>query len=216
MKQITLALFTLFTLSACTSSKTVFHKKWTTKQAPENFVARFETTKGNIDIEVERKLSPKAVDRFYQLVKYNFFEDGTFYRVVPNFVAQFGNTDTIVSNQWKKFIVEDEPVIAGNSKGALSFARAGKNTRDLDLFINLKDNHRLDTINSNEVVGFPSFGKVVNGMNVVESLYDGYAGQTMEDEEIFNSTKLMRERYPKLDRILNAKIIKQKKKKAVK
>lgn len=213
MKKITLAFCTLITLSACSSSKTVFHKKWTTKQAPENFVARFETTKGNIDIEVERKLSPKAVDRFYQLVKYNFFKDGTFYRVVPNFVAQFGNTDTIVSNQWKKFIVEDEPVVAGNFKGALSFARAGKNTRDLDLFINLKDNHRLDTINSNDVVGFPSFGKVVNGMNVVESLYDGYAGQTMNDEEIFNSTKLMRERYPNLDRILNAKIIKQKKKK---
>ncbi len=213
MKQLTLALFTLITLSACTTNKTGFNKKWTTKQAPENFVARFETTKGNIDIEIERKLSPKAVDRFYQLVKYNFFEDGTFYRVVPNFVAQFGNTDTIVSNQWKKTIIEDEPVIAGNNKGALSFARAGKNTRDLDLFINLKDNHRLDTINSNGVVGFPSFGKVVGGMNVVESLYDGYSGETMKDEEIFNSTKLMRERYPKLDRILNAKILKLKKKK---
>ena len=213
MKQLTLALFTLITLSACTTNKTGFNKKWTTKQAPENFVARFETTKGNIDIEIERKLSPKAVDRFYQLVKYNFFEDGTFYRVVPNFVAQFGNTDTIVSNQWKKTIIEDEPVIAGNNKGALSFARAGKNTRDLDLFINLKDNHRLDTINSNGVVGFPSFGKVVGGMNVVESLYDGYSGETMKDEEIFNSTKLMRERYPKLDRILNAKILKLKKNK---
>ncbi len=213
MKQLTLALFTLITLSACTTNKTGFNKKWTTKQAPENFVARFETTKGNIDIEIERKLSPKAVDRFYQLVKYNFFEDGTFYRVVPNFVAQFGNTDTIVSNQWKKTIIEDEPVIAGNNKGALSFARAGKNTRDLDLFINLKDNHRLDTINSNGVVGFPSFGKVVGGMNVVESLYDGYSGETMKDEEIFNSTKLMRERYPKLDRILNAKILRLKKKK---
>ena len=213
MKQLTLVLFTLITLSACTTNKTGFNKKWTTKQAPENFVARFETTKGNIDIEIERKLSPKAVDRFYQLVKYNFFEDGTFYRVVPNFVAQFGNTDTIVSNQWKKTIIEDEPVIAGNNKGALSFARAGKNTRDLDLFINLKDNHRLDTINSNGVVGFPSFGKVVGGMNVVESLYDGYSGETMKDEEIFNSTKLMRERYPKLDRILNAKILKLKKKK---
>ena len=213
MKQLTLVLFTLITLSACTTNKTGFNKKWTTKQAPENFVARFETTKGNIDIEVERKLSPKAVDRFYQLVKYNFFEDGTFYRVVPNFVAQFGNTDTIVSNQWKKTIIEDEPVIAGNNKGALSFARAGKNTRDLDLFINLKDNHRLDTINSNGVVGFPSFGIVVGGMNIVESLYNGYSGETMKDEEIFNSTKLMRERYPKLDRILNAKILKLKKKK---
>ena len=213
MKQLTLVLFTLITLSACTTNKTGFNKIWTTKQAPENFVARFETTKGNIDIEIERKLSPKAVDRFYQLVKYNFFEDGTFYRVVPNFVAQFGNTDTIVSNQWKKTIIEDEPVIAGNNKGALSFARAGKNTRDLDLFINLKDNHRLDTINSNGVVGFPSFGKVVGGMNVVENLYDGYSGETMKDEEIFNSTKLMRERYPKLDRILNAKILKLKKKK---
>ena len=213
MKQLTLVLFTLITLSACTTNKTGFNKKWTTKQAPENFVARFETTKGNIDIEIERKLSPKAVDRFYQLVKYNFFEDGTFYRVVPNFVAQFGNTDTIVSNQWKKTIIEDEPVIAGNNKGALSFARAGKNTRDLDLFINLKDNHRLDTINSNGVVGFPSFGIVVGGMNIVESLYNGYSGETMKDEEIFNSTKLMRERYPKLDRILNAKILKLKKKK---
>ena len=61
MKQITLALFTLITLSACTSSKTVFHKKWTTKQAPENFVARFETTKGNIDMDrLEKANEAKA------------------------------------------------------------------------------------------------------------------------------------------------------------
>ncbi len=209
MKQIILSLFSILTLSACSTAN--FNPKWINKQAPENYTARLETTKGNIDIEIDRKLSPKAADRFYQLVKYHYFEDGTFYRVVPNFVAQFGNTDTIVANQWKKFKVADEPVIAGNKKGTLSFARAGKDTRDLDLFINLKDNNRLDTVSSNGVIGFPTFGNVIRGMDIVEKLFDGYAGETMKDDSIFNSTKLMRERYPKLDRILKAKIIKKSK-----
>jgi peptidyl-prolyl cis-trans isomerase A (cyclophilin A) len=208
MKHLILSLFVIFTLANCTSNKTTFNKKWVTKEAPEKYVARFETTKGLVDIEVERKLSPKAADRFYQLVKYHYFDDATFYRVIPNFVAQFGNNDTIINNEWKKYKIEDEPVIAGNKKGALSFARAGKETRDLDLFINLKDNHRLDTINSNGVKGFPAFGQVIKGMDIVEKFYDGYAGETMKDDEIFNNKQFMRQKYPKLDRIIKTKIIK--------
>ena len=210
MRNKILGFIALFSLTSCTTN-TVVKEKWTTKKAPEVFVARLMTTKGNIDIEVERKLSPNAADRFYQLVKYDFFKDGTFYRVVPNFVAQFGNTDTVIANQWKKYKVLDEPVINGNKKGTLSFARYGKDTRELDLFINLNHNARLDTASYDGAVGFPTFGNVINDMDVVNSLYNDYGEATMKEDEIYNSTAAMRSKFPKLDVIKKAKIIKKSK-----
>lgn len=207
MKNIFLILITLTSLISCNHKK--FDKTWTTKQAPNLYVARLQTTKGSIDIEVERKLSPNAADRFYQLLKHDFFVNGTFYRVVPGFVAQFSNTDTLIANPWKTVKVLDEPVIAGNNKGFLSFARLGKNSRDIDLFINLNNNNRLDTFAFEGVTGFPSFGKVIAGWNVVENLYGDYGEQTMSDEEAFNDIKLLRSKYPKLDRIIGATIIKE-------
>nr|WP_317632208.1 peptidylprolyl isomerase [uncultured Flavobacterium sp.] len=207
MKNIFLILITLTSLISCNHKK--FDKAWATKQAPNLYVARLQTTKGNIDIEVERKLSPNAADRFYQLVKHDFFVNGTFYRVVPGFVAQFSNTDTLIANPWKTVKVLDEPVIAGNNKGFLSFARLGKNSRDIDLFINLNNNNRLDTVSFEGVTGFPSFGKVIAGWNVVENLYGDYGEQTMSDEAAFNDIKLLRSKYPKLERIIGATIIKE-------
>ena len=195
-------------LTCC--SKATFNSKWTKETAPENFTARFETSKGTFDIKVNRTRSPMAVDRFYQFLKHHLYDNTLFYRVVPDFVVQFGNGDTTKTNSWNKFKVPDEEVLKSNTKGALSYARDGKDTRGNDLFINLKNNTRLDTVNYNGVKGFPSFGDVVKGMEVVESIYSGYGNATMKQ---YDSLSPNREKYlkafPKLDFIKKAYILKE-------
>lgn len=200
-------IITLFLLIGC--AKSVYKTKWTTVKSPDIFVTRFETSKGNFDIQINRVSSPKAADRFYQLVKNHFFDTTLFYRVVPDFVAQFGISDSTKTAQWQKTKIPDEEVRQSNIKGALSFARAGKETRHDHLYINLKDNLRLDTINRNGVKGFPAFGNVINGMNVVEKLYSGYGNETMSKVDTLNYTQLLK-KFPKLDLINKVYILRKK------
>ena len=199
MKKIILALVILLCISC---GPKMFQAKWASEIAPETFVARFETSKGNFDIEVQRIWSPKAADRFYQLVKYEYFNRGIFYRVIPDFVAQFGSSDTISKNRWNSIKLPDEKVVLGNTKGTLSFARSGKETRATDLYINLKDNSRLDTINYNDVVGFPAFGRIIKGMEVVNDIYSGYEGESASKLELlYSERRKYFEEFPKLDTI---------------
>jgi len=204
MKKSLVLLF--FVLLSC--SKPGFKPEWATEKAPDIFSAKFETTKGDFEVEVKREYSPKAVDRFYQLVKHGYYDNGMFYRVVPDFVVQFGNTDTLAMNQWRKFKVPDEPVLLPNKKGTISFARDGEESRDLELFINLVDNPKLDTTNFNEVRGFPAFGKVTKGMKIIESLYSGYGEETMEKYEgMYLNRPQFYQAFPKLDLIQKAYIV---------
>lgn len=203
-----LLVFFLMILILLGCTKPVFKSDWIDKTAPESFVTRFETSKGSFDILLNKKESPKAVDRYYQLVKHHFFDNGIFYRVDSNFVVQFGISDTIKLNYWRKYKVPDEKVIKGNTKGSISFAISGKETRGTDLFINLKDNSKLDTINYAGVTGFPSFGYVIRGMEVVESIYAGYGDNvfTKFDTLYLNPTHFL-EIFPKLDVIQKAYIL---------
>jgi len=198
MRKVQLVVLLIVLTFGC-SPKT-FNIKWTKEIAPENFTTRFETSKGNFDIALERSLSPKAADRFYQLVKHKFFDNSLFYRVNPGFVAQFGGNDSVAYKKWNSVTVPDEVVKQGNTKGTFSFARGGKGTRTSDLFINLGNNSRLDTLFYNEVRGFPSFGKVTSGMEVVEKLYSGYSDSTMEhfDLMITNRQEFLK-KFPDLD-----------------
>lgn len=205
MKRISIVLL-LLAITSC--SKTIFKSSWVHEKAPENFITRFETTKGNFDISIIRSASPHAVDRFYQLVKHHMLDSVLIYRVVPNFVAQFGITDTLKTNPWKKFKVLDEKVINSNIKGTLSFARSTKDTRDFDLFINLENNTRLDTVDYEKVIGFPAFGTVIKGMDVVETFYSGYENQTMDKyDSLASNKKEFLKMFPKLDIIQKAYIV---------
>lgn len=206
MKYLLICILAFF-LVCC--SKTTFNPKWTKKTAPPSYTARFETSKGNFDIQVTRGWSPQAADRLHQLLTHHFYDHQLFYRVVPNFVVQFGNIDTTVTKKWEKFKVADEPVLKSNLKGYVSFARAGKETRGNDLFINLKDNVRLDTVSPVGVRGYPVLGYVTNGMDVVEKFYSEYGNKTMD---VYDSLSANRNKYlslfPKLDSITKAYIIK--------
>jgi peptidyl-prolyl cis-trans isomerase A (cyclophilin A) len=179
------------------------------KQAPKTYTATFETTRGDFTIEVQRDLSPAAADRLYQLLKARYYDNTAFYRVVPNFVVQFGDTDTLAMKKWETIKVPDEPVKMGNNRGTLSFARAGKETRAADLFINLRDNNRLDTITYEGVTGFPAFGRVTRGMETVEQLYGGYGDTALEDPNLYANPALFRKAFPKLDTIRKAYLVRK-------
>ena len=139
---------------------------------PDSFVVAFETSRGRFDVMAHTDWSPAGVDRFYQLVNVHFYDDARFFRVVKDFVAQFGIPgDPSRNKAWRLRRLADEQVRHGNVRGALSYARGGPGTRTVQLFINLKDNARLDTLNG---YGFPAFAEVVSGMSVVDSLYQGY------------------------------------------
>lgn len=204
-----LIIIAAFFLVCC--SKSTFNPQWAKEKAPPTFNARFETSKGNFDIEVTRAWSPEAADRLHQLLTHHFYDNQYFYRVVPNFVVQFGNIDTTVNKKWEKFKVADEPVLKSNLKGYVSFARAGKETRGNDLFINLKDNARLDTVHAEGIVGYPVLGKVTSGMDVVEKFYSEYGNKTMD---VYDSLSANRKKYlslfPKMDSIKKAYILKSK------
>jgi len=139
---------------------------------PDSFVVAFETSRGRFDVMARTQWAPVGVDRFYQLVSVHYYDDARFFRVVKDFVAQFGlPADPSRNKAWRARRIADEPVRHGNLRGTLSYARGGAGTRTTQLFINLKDNARLDTANT---FGFPAFAEVISGMSVVDSLYQGY------------------------------------------
>ena len=140
-----------------------------TEQAPPVYKAKFDTSKGTFEIQVHRDWAPTGADRFYNLVKNGFFDNTRFFRVVSGFMVQFGlNGDPSVSAQWRQARIRDDQVKQSNTRGMVTFATAGPNTRTTQVFINFGDNNRLDGM------GFAPFGQVVTGMNVVDALYSGY------------------------------------------
>ena len=137
--------------------------------APAAFKVKFETSKGDFVVQVNKEWAPIGADRFYQLVQSNFFDNVRFFRVIAGFMAQFGiSADPKTAALWETQKIPDDPVKQSNTKGRITFATAGPNTRTTQMFINLVDNTRLDDS------GFAPFGEVVSGMDVVERLYSGY------------------------------------------
>ena len=207
-----LLLLSIMILSSCATKK--FKEKWLEKKAPETFTARFETTQGNFDVKAVREWSPEGVDRLYQLIKNEYYIDVPIFRVVPNFVAQFGiHNDSIINNAWSKRGIIDEPVLEKNAKMTVAFARGGIKTRSNQIFINLKDNYRLDKLAYSGVTGFPVIAKVVEGEEVVLKFYDGYGdalGRKQDSIAKFGNAYL-KKKYPKVDYIKKAYILKDKK-----
>ncbi|WP_339662082.1 peptidylprolyl isomerase [uncultured Polaribacter sp.] len=207
MKKI-LLLISIILLSSCATAK--FKEKWLKEEAPNTFKARFETTQGNFDIVARRLWSPKGVDRLFQMIKNNYYTDVAIFRVVPNFVAQFGiHNDSLINKSWEKGI-PDEPVLAKNDSMSISFARGGVATRSNQIFINLKNNKRLDTLAYSGVTGFPVIAKVIDGKENVYKFYDGYGDKLGHKQDSITKfgNKFLREKFPKVDYIIKAYIIK--------
>ena len=175
-------------------------------KAPETFQVKFVTTRGDFTVTVNRAWAPIGSDRFYNLVKHHFYDNASFFRVVPGFVVQFGiNAYPPVSAAWDNANIQDEPVIQSNKRGYLTYAKTSlPNTRSTQIFINLKDNAGLDR------QGFAPFGVVDGkGMNVVDMLYDQYTESSgPEQDKISQLGKPYLDKYfPKLDSIKTATLV---------
>lgn len=141
-----------------------------TAQAPAVFKADFDTTKGKFVIEVHRDWAPLGADRFYNLVKIGYYNGAPFFRVIKGFMVQFGiNADPAVNAKWIDAKIPDDPSAGhSNTRGMVTFATAGPNTRTTQVFINYADNASLDS------QGFVPFGQVTAGMDVVDNLNGQY------------------------------------------
>jgi peptidyl-prolyl cis-trans isomerase A (cyclophilin A) len=190
---------------AATYDRALLHPALLKDKAPDTYVVKFVTTRGDFTVTVTRASAPLGADRFYNLVKHHFYDNAVIFRAVPNFVTQFGiSSYPAVSAAWKKTEIKDDPVSGTNKKGSIVFATAGPNTRTTQVFINLKDNAFLDK------TGFAPFGTVDgDGMKVVEMFYDQYGDNAGIDQDQIEKTgkPYLDKSFPKLDVIKSATII---------
>jgi peptidyl-prolyl cis-trans isomerase A (cyclophilin A) len=196
------------TAAARSYDRALLHPALLKDKAPEQYKVTFSTTRGDFVVTVTRAWAPLGADRFYSLVKHHFYDNASFFRVLPGFVVQFGlSAYPPVSTAWKNAVIKDDPVSQSNLRGYLVFATAGANTRTTQVFINLVDNKRLDSM------GFAPFGQVTEGMNTVEMMYEGYGegapeGSGPNQDEIEKQGKPYLDKgWPKLDYIKTATIV---------
>lgn len=182
-------------------NRRLLHPALLTAKAPDSFKARFTTTKGDFVIEVHRAWSPLGADRFYNLVKNGFYNNESFFRVVPGFMAQFGLSPfPAVTGAWQDAFIQDDPVTQSNKRGFVTFATSGPNRRTTQLFINFGGNGRLDAM------GFSPFGEVIEGMDVMDKIYSGY-GESPNQGQIQTEGKTYLEKnFPLLDSIKIARL----------
>lgn len=185
------------------------HDPFWTRPAPSVYHVRIETTKGRFVLEVTRSQAPLGADRFYHLVQAGFYDNSRFYRVIAGRFVQFGIAgDPRIAQIWRSASFPDDPVRDSNVPGTFAFAMTGPNARTTQIYINTGDQSRLDKM------GFAPFGKVVEGMNVVDSLYSGYGERSGGGMRAGHQGKLFEEgnayldrEFPELDRLIRAEII---------
>jgi peptidyl-prolyl cis-trans isomerase A (cyclophilin A) len=181
------------------------------EMAPATYKVDFDTSVGMVVIEVRREWAPNGADRFYNLVKNGYFDDVRFFRVVPNFMVQFGiSGDPALNSVWREARIPRDPVKQSNTRGFLTFAMqggpSGPDTRTTQVFINFGDNSPLDA------QGFAPFGRVTKGMDVVDKIYSGYgegapSGKGPDQSRVQSQgNDYLSKDFPKLDYIKKATI----------
>ena len=170
------------------------------QDSAESFQVVMETSQGKVVIEVIPEWAPLGAARFRELVEDGFFDGCRFFRVVPNFVVQFGiNGDPAVHSKWDKKI-SDDPVTQSNKRGTLTFATSGPNTRTSQLFISLKDNSRLDGM------GFSPFARIVSGMEAVDKITSEYGERPQQPLIEQQGNVYLEKEFPNMDYVKTAKV----------
>jgi peptidyl-prolyl cis-trans isomerase A (cyclophilin A) len=179
---------------ALTTPENVLAKPEIQTQPDDVFLVDLKTSQGPVVIEVHPDWAPLGAKRFKELVEAEFFDECRFFRIVPDFVVQFGmNGDPLVNARWKDRKFRDDPVIQSNKAGYVTFATSGTNSRTTQLFINLKHNDALDRM------GFAPFGKVVEGMEIVRRLESKYGEEPDQGMVSTKGNDYLKAYYPDLD-----------------
>jgi len=206
-----LAAWTLLAAASLLDPLDPGNELWT-RRAPDVFRVRFEPSRGAFVVEAHRDWAPHGADRFHALAASGFFDDSRFFRVVPGFIAQFGiaGDPALTARFAGRTIpaIPDDPVRQTNARGTVAYAMTGPGTRSTQLYVNLKDNARLDA------QGFAPVGRVTAGMEVVDALYGGYgegAGGGMrggrQGKILAGGDAYLDAAFPKLDRLVRARVL---------
>jgi cyclophilin family peptidyl-prolyl cis-trans isomerase len=180
------------------------------RRAPEFFKVRFETSKGDMVVEIHRDWAPHGADRFYNLVRAGYYNEARFFRVIDGRSAQFGiNGDPNIAKLWRTRFIPDDPAGKSNMRGMIVFAFAVPNGRSTQVFINLRDNSA-----THDREPFVPFGKVIAGMEVADAFnaeYGERAGGGIrggKQEPLFEgANEYLRVHFPRLDFIRRAVVI---------
>ena len=179
------------------------------QHAPAVCHVRLQTTKGDVRIEMRREWAPNGVDRFYNLVRHGYYDQSAIFRIRPGMWVQFGiNGDPRISQLWRPRTIPDDPRKESNVRGTVAFAFKDPNGRSTQVFINLRDNSA-----THDKEPFVPIAKVIEGMDVVDSLYSGY-GETSgggiragkQDPLFTKGNAYLKENYPLLDYIVKATV----------
>ena len=182
------------------------------EQAPPRYTVELVTTEGAIRIDVTRAWAPLGADRFYNLVKAGYFTDVAFFRVIEGFMAQTGlHGNPQVNTAWRGAgRIEDDPVTQSNTRGMVTYATSGPNSRTTQFFINFGDNSNLDGM------GFAPFGRVQPAsMAIVDRLHAGYGEGAprgrgpMQALIQSQGNEYLRAQFPELDYIESARIVEE-------
>nr|WP_294904629.1 peptidylprolyl isomerase [uncultured Lacibacter sp.] len=211
MRSFLLFIFTSFLLTQANAQVLKTDANLLKLKAPETFKAEFVTSKGNFTVEVYRNWSPLGADRFYQLIRSGYYNNTVIFRVIKDYLVQFGVSEDKQKNIfWQGKNLKDEPVVGSNTDSTLCFSRGAPNTRKTSVFINLRNNLTYDTISTGNVKGFVPFAKVIIGMDVVRQFFSEYGNDAMKpaDSIYFKGNKWFINKFPQIDIIKEARILK--------
>jgi peptidyl-prolyl cis-trans isomerase A (cyclophilin A) len=171
------------------------------EKAPATFKVKFDSSAGPFVVEVHRAWAPNAADHFYTLVKNGFYNEARFFRVVPNFMVQFGiAADPAVQAKFRNSI-KDDPVKESNKRGYVTFAQtSAPNSRSTQIFVNFKDNSFLDSQR------FAPFGQVTSGMENVDKINAEYGEKPNQGSIQSQGNQYLKAQFPKLDYVKTATI----------
>ncbi len=142
-----------------------------TKTIEERKMVTLETTKGNIVIELDEEAAPVTTANFLRYVEEGFYDGVIFHRVIPDFMVQTGGfTPDMKQKPTHDTITNEASSGLKNVRGTLAMARTNNpDSATAQFFINQVDNAYLDYVEGRNP-GYAVFGKVVEGMDVVDAI----------------------------------------------
>jgi cyclophilin family peptidyl-prolyl cis-trans isomerase len=135
-------------------------------------VVILDTTKGKIVVQLDEKAAPITVKNFLKYLDDKHYDGTVFHRVVPSFVIQGGGHEPDMKERKTRDAIKNE---SGNGlknlRGTIAMAREdAADSATAQFYINVKDNAKLDKANAKDKVGYAVFGRVIEGMDVVDAI----------------------------------------------